>query len=375
MAQIYIHFTDLEGMKGIQATGELWGSSYVEGVFAIPVGGHFVPGVQMSKLGRAKSRLAAVFFTTPILPDYCYPEECVWKTDKIPVKIVKLGTALMAKKYLDGSLPSINSGNWNERLLIPTKEIPDPKNPPDFLVNENFSYLICEALEGVLEGSLREGMEEAARGLSDIQQDGLGIYVVDRPTVKKIFLVDTQAIVDYTDIRDVLGGDNAELQAKYPGKTAEDIRSAGVAVKNSIIKGEINVLKIGFVSDDIWSVSSVAAEKGFGPLMYELAMSAVSPAWVSPDNPSSVSPSAHVVWSRFFNRQDVEHKKREDIERLAPDETSKDSPTLYQYRLKEPLNYKGLILNGKDPITRLRDAEGFLNRQASIFFSNKYRKY
>ena len=155
--QVYIHLTDMDGAKGISSSGKLWASSIVEGVYAIAKGSTFVPGVQMTRLGRAKSRLVAVYFTTPEIPDYCTPEECVWRQKEIPVKVLKVVSALQARKDLDGSIPTLNPDKWNERLLIPSKEIPDPSNPPDFLMNESLGNLIYEIVDEAIPEPKRIG--------------------------------------------------------------------------------------------------------------------------------------------------------------------------------------------------------------------------
>lgn len=139
--QVYIHFTDAEGAQGIKKTRKLWKSSIIEGVYAVAVGAPSVPGVQQTKLGRAKSRNIAVYFTTNILPDYCYPEECVWLTDEIPVTVIKTIPTQEALNDLDGATPVIGS-DFVQRLGIPTKEAPDPENPPDWFFKENISRLL-----------------------------------------------------------------------------------------------------------------------------------------------------------------------------------------------------------------------------------------
>jgi hypothetical protein len=102
--QLYIHFTNLEGARKIRSSGVLLKSSYVDAIFAVAMGGQYVPDVQRSSLGRAKTRNVAIYFTTQVMPDYCRPEECVWHGDSIPVKIKKIGFADNAVKDLDGSL-------------------------------------------------------------------------------------------------------------------------------------------------------------------------------------------------------------------------------------------------------------------------------
>lgn len=97
----YIHFTDLAGAKAIKASGKLLASSFVTGVYAVKEGSPFIPGVQQTSLGRARNRKVAVVFTTSIDPDYCYPEECVWRADDIPVKVERVMMAQQAvKDYL-----------------------------------------------------------------------------------------------------------------------------------------------------------------------------------------------------------------------------------------------------------------------------------
>jgi hypothetical protein len=97
----YIHFTDMSGAKAIRQSGVLMASSFISGVYAVKEGSPFVPGVQQTTLGRAKNRKVAVVFTTPLKPDYCYPEECVWRLDEIPVKVERVMLASQAvKDYL-----------------------------------------------------------------------------------------------------------------------------------------------------------------------------------------------------------------------------------------------------------------------------------
>lgn len=107
MSRRYLHFTDLAGAKAISASGELWQSSYgpAGAVFAVVEGSHFVPDVQMSSMGRAKSRNAVVVFETDLLPDYAMPEEVMWHVPKLPIRVIKLTLPRIAKEMLDGSLP------------------------------------------------------------------------------------------------------------------------------------------------------------------------------------------------------------------------------------------------------------------------------
>jgi len=81
----YVHFTDDEGLQSILATKELWESSIVTGVYAVALGGAYVPSVQETSLGRAKHRKRAVLFSTNIYPDKVFPEEVIWRRKSIPL--------------------------------------------------------------------------------------------------------------------------------------------------------------------------------------------------------------------------------------------------------------------------------------------------
>jgi len=122
MTQVYIHFTDIESAEAIKKSKQLWKSSIVSGVYATALGGAHSPEVQLTRLGRAKNRDVAIYFTTMELPDICYPEECIWKQDQIEIHVYKIVDAKNAIKDLDGSLPVENKDAWDERLDIPSKE-------------------------------------------------------------------------------------------------------------------------------------------------------------------------------------------------------------------------------------------------------------
>lgn len=147
--QKYYHFTDAAGAEKIRESGALWKSSFVDGIFAVAKGGTYSPAVQQTKLGRASSRDVAVCFTAGDLPDYCFPEECVWKRDSLLINNIEIMSAEEAIKGLDGSIPSLHPDSWNERLLIPTREMPDPSSPPEYLQERVFSSKRMKKLAGI----------------------------------------------------------------------------------------------------------------------------------------------------------------------------------------------------------------------------------
>ena len=72
--------------------------------------------------------------------------------------------------------------------------------------------------------------------------------------------------------------------------------------KKNKVYGHIGIHKL---SSGNWSVGGVAAERGYGPLLYELAMTYVYPAGLMPTRDGDVRGSAEDVWKKFMLRGDV----------------------------------------------------------------------
>jgi len=388
--QVYIHLTDKQGALGIQKTKTLWASSIVEGVYAVAVGGTFVPDVQMTRLGRAKSRLTAVYFTTPLLPDYCTPEECVWKHSEIPVTIVKIANALQARRDLDSSLGVLNKDSYRERLMIPTKEMPDPENPPDFLIDENLETPTIKALvenlvENVLLG-LSEEIEEAAKTPEQAAQANLALYGIFLGDVIHLYLFDKSKLTTFIELRDLLRESNAVFDRRLPeilppdqaGKitTSEQVKAYAEQLLGEILLGTI-AATVAFErsqnNEKIWRVTQSSAEKGYGPLLYEAMMTFINGDWIAPDA-SSVSPSAEKVWSTFAKRPDMQKEpSKQENHRHDPDE----APDLtFIYKPKGPRDtsaHKKLLNNADHPSNQLTNPGRFFSQIGSKFFSKKYQ--
>lgn len=366
--QIYLHLTDKEGALGIRDSKTLWSSSIIEGVYAIAKGGRFVPEVQMTRLGRAKSRLIAVYFTTPILPDYCTPEECVWKLPEIPVEVVKITNAIQAKKDLDGSLGVLNDDSYRARLLIPTKEMPDPTNPPDFLINE---------IKILVENIIAEEIEEAAKTPEEAAGAELGIYRMVSEDRIELFLFNKKKLALFTGLRDLLRMSQSEFETeslRLLGPEAKslkpkDIKDQAEKMLQDILIGQIYVNKTDSVTEDgdnIWRVSESAAEKGYGPLLYESIMYLLGEDWFGPDARSSSDP-AQRVWNKFLERPDIQRLKITDHD---------TAPSSHVYRLgstAQAARFRALANNSKEPSNQLTNPVHFFRQLGAKFFIKKYR--
>lgn len=78
--------------------------------------------------------------------------------------------------------------------------------------------------------------------------------------------------------------------------------------KDNLVYGHIGIHKL---SSGNWAVGGVAAEYGYGPLLYELAMTYVYPHGLMPTRDGDVRGATQNVWERFLKRDDV---AKEDIE-------------------------------------------------------------
>lgn len=134
----YVHFTDEAGVAAIKDSNVLWQSSYGPSgaIFAVVEGGSWVPGVQISSMGRARTRTKAIVFTTKYLPDYAMPEEVMWHLNVLPIEIIKIVDTEIAKNILNDTIPQVGTTEFLQIELHPSfNDFGDWKRMP-----EDFSY-------------------------------------------------------------------------------------------------------------------------------------------------------------------------------------------------------------------------------------------
>jgi hypothetical protein len=124
-----------------------------------------------------------------------------------------------------------------------------------------------------------------------------------------------------------------------PGLLADYMSNS--EMMEGVIVGFIRVLPSDF-SPKVWEVKGSAAEKGYGPIMYDIAMSLVSPNFLMADR-SVVSPDARKVWKYMYDHRMAEY----DVvdlppfhrwSNLNPESPNHNLPHMYfAYRLKKKL--------------------------------------
>jgi hypothetical protein len=119
------------------------------------------------------------------------------------------------------------------------------------------------------------------------------------------------------------------------------------AIQDAII-GQIKVAPPDGDCNGGWEVHSIAAEKGYGPMMYDIAMSSVPTKTLVPDR-ESVKPGAEAVWQRYLDTKTGPHGAVEPHQLQDPKSCKlhpSDRPALnYSYTLKGSVNTTFLSAN------------------------------
>lgn len=146
------------------------------------------------------------------------------------------------------------------------------------------------------------------------------------------------------------------------------------------------------------TVGRVAAEKGYGPLIYEIAMAYINPGYLMPSRDGDIRGEAWNVWEKFYERKDVIKKtldikdelfsfvivtgdSHEDFESVEEKQEMFDElsnfekkgvmvfNTMYQYR--NPIILK-LIYRADEQINNKEVTLNDLKNKAVQYFQNKY---
>jgi hypothetical protein len=119
---------------------------------------------------------------------------------------------------------------------------------------------------------------------------------------------------------------------------------------------------------------SAVSEHGYGPLMYDIALSAIYPGFLMADR-KNVSKSARIIWEYYFNN-------RTDVNKVFMPSRMADSSnsTDYKYQIKQPENFISLTNNhlkfssiiAKNYKFKRSDLEDELANLSGEFFKSKY---
>jgi HD-GYP domain-containing protein (c-di-GMP phosphodiesterase class II) len=224
----------------------------------------------------------------------------------------------------------------NKKALIPIKETSDMKNISNSLLKELIS-LTVEKL-----------VKEMKKNINDFGNN-IKIYLIERGPYKRIVLLDQNKLISY--LSDLENNKEIELE-----------KLSDTPVVGTLVFQRTN-------QKDLWSTMSIASEEGYGALLYELAMSMIYPSWYSPDDPSRVNELSKRVWVKFFNREDVDKKKKY----ISSEES--ENPLNYQYKIKNPISYESYKLDSSiinDFSYGKNEFDEIISDLGSSYFLNNY---
>lgn len=125
-------------------------------------------------------------------------------------------------------------------------------------------------------------------------------------------------------------------------------------IYKEIVYGYIVVIKDSKCG--YYSVSASAAKKGYGPLMYDIAMSHIHPHYLTSDR-QSVSSKAQRVWDFMLNKRendfDIQPIRTTDCKygKFGPESEILD----YKFRIKNKINIDNFLSNKTNLIEKLKD--------------------
>jgi hypothetical protein len=162
-------------------------------------------------------------------------------------------------------------------------------------------------------GTLRELLNEVAATPDASAAKGLALYRFWSTGVMQVVIYDPSVLMDV--IHDQVLAHKAGVTV---GGTPRDMEAMFRGIKRHVIPVKFIKGMLTFAPPDKgecyggWTVRATAAEKGFGPLVYDIAMGVAPNSTLIPDR-KSTSKSAGSVWQYYKN-------KRADIKAMPLDD-------------------------------------------------------
>lgn len=120
-----------------------------------------------------------------------------------------------------------------------------------------------------------------------------------RQFIKKILEENIAFSIDEAKIGHHEIGDDIAIFIKGNGDTRD---MTLYDPKQNKVYGHVGIYKL---PSGNWAVGGIAAERGYGPFLYELALTYVYPKALMPTRDGSVRGEAENVWKKFMLRSDV----------------------------------------------------------------------
>lgn len=206
--------------------------------------------------------------------------------------------------------------------------------------------MICSEL---IESFVRLALNEAMKSPEDAKSSGYALIRNGSGVNTSYILYDAKYVLRLA--KQILDENNADDLDSLIAKLKSD----------NLIIGVIKISKGFNPCHSAWSVDMSAAKSGYGPLMYDIALSEHD---VIPDR-VGVSDDAGAVWEKYYkSRKDVEHKKLDDVKNPKTPQPEDDCQVYnhsdrfwldYAYEAKSKINTSGLYQMHRTFLTALRN--------------------
>lgn len=170
-----------------------------------------------------------------------------------------------------------------------------------------------QLIESIVEMEL---LDEDAKNIKDLGGEGLALYKTGGGSFRDYYLYRP---------------DRVEGMMKHFTKISAI--EAMVGVINIVIDREC----------ETWTVATVAAESGYGPIMYTIAMSDIAPEYLAADR-GATSSEARELWAFMLDNRSKEFHMKDLVGRCTHYKaTDEEDPALFKaFSIKRKVNFKSL---------------------------------
>ena len=214
-------------------------------------------------------------------------------------------------------------------------------------------------LDFLIESFIEETLFIESMVKIDQLQDNFGLYVRSIGGPNEILFV----LYDMDEVREI---QNAKKRHEKNGFRNEFEISTDEMLK--AVYGMIQIDSYGGEASRVNEVLVVAAIEGYGPLMYEIAMSYNPNKFLMADR-GSIKPAAIKVWEYFLDNRSEEF---EIINAPLRRDKKSNIPALTKaFRILNPINFQTLIDNSKNFNEKFK-ADSLIEELGSNLFKHKY---
>jgi hypothetical protein len=148
-----------------------------------------------------------------------------------------------------------------------------------------------------------------------------------------------------------------------------------------LIVGYIRISNMDYDKcDRAWIVTNSAARKGYGPLMYDIAFSHISPDYLTADR-QDVSKYASKVWNYYYGPRKSEFKIKPlgQNDNCANPNYNENDPVNFSYAMKAKKDFSSLVSRDKWLMSKLGSSNAYkakeiLDDMSGAFFDLKYEQ-